>query len=136
MKESELQKAIIDWLKIKKIYHLRLNSGKVLANYRDKTRMIHLCPEGTPDLMVIINGKTIFFEVKSSPQALKAWVRKVEAWKKTGYLNDFNRREVNQYKEMQKIINAGAEVHLVASLDEVEQVIGSTKPILTFATTA
>lgn len=136
MKETDLQKVIIQYLKLHKIYHLRLNSGKILASYKDKKRMINLCPEGTPDIMLIKDGKTIFLELKSSPLIQKAWVKKIEAWKRTAYLSDYNRREVMQYKAMQEIIKAGAEVHLVASLDEVIQIIESMKPVLTFATTA
>lgn len=121
MKENDLQKQILDYLKEAQIYHLRLNSGKI----RVGSKYVQLCPEGTPDLQLIINSKPIFLEVKASELRKKEWHRKVEAWKKTAYLNDFNRREVMQYKMMEKIREAGAEAYVIASLDEAINIINS-----------
>lgn len=59
-KEASISATIAEYLDRRRIYHLRLNSGKVKvgANY------IHLCPEGTPDRFCIYHGKPVFIEVK------------------------------------------------------------------------
>ena len=76
MKESELQKAILEYLTLKKIYHLRLNSGQILGN-RGKIRyMVNLCPMGTPDIFVLHNGKSVYLEVKKDKKEVEAWFKK------------------------------------------------------------
>lgn len=53
--EGELKKSITDALDQLGIFWLRLNSGLI----RKGARWIHLCPEGTPDLVIYPRGKGV-----------------------------------------------------------------------------
>lgn len=63
IKESQIQKVILDWLTIKKIFHYRNNSGAFKsANghfYRFGTK-------GSPDIVCVINGQYVGIEVKNA----------------------------------------------------------------------
>ena len=58
MTESQIQKQIIDYLKLSGYLVFRMNSGKARNNIR-------LCPPGTPDLLAINGRKNIWIEVKT-----------------------------------------------------------------------
>lgn len=65
MSESEIQKQIIDALKLSGHLLFRMNAGKAANNIR-------LCPKGTPDLLAISRGgKTTWIEVKTPSGALR-----------------------------------------------------------------
>jgi hypothetical protein len=59
-KETSISATIAEYLDRRRIYHLRLNSGRVKVG----ASFIHLCPEGTPDRFCIYRGKPVFIEVK------------------------------------------------------------------------
>lgn len=71
MKESEIQSSIIDYLQILenkgKIFFQRVNNTPV---YDPKYKQFRSMPKGTkkgfPDILVLINGRTIGFEVKTA----------------------------------------------------------------------
>jgi hypothetical protein len=123
MKEQELLNVIKDYLELKKYYCLRLNSGRLMVGYGGAQKSVTLCPQGTPDLFVIINGKPIFFEVKRGEREKKVWMNKVATFKKTGFITAINQREVNQYKQMTRIEQSGGDCYLVCSLNEVEDIV-------------
>jgi len=61
MKETEIQKQILDYLRLKKVFCYRQNSGAF------KTQSGHFYRFGTagsPDIIAVINGKYIGIEVK------------------------------------------------------------------------
>lgn len=58
MTESQIQKQIIDYLKLSGYLVFRMNSGKARNNIR-------LCPPGTPDLLAINGRKNVWIEVKT-----------------------------------------------------------------------
>jgi len=120
-KESDVQKAIMEWCKYKGFYCLRLNSGRLMARYNGKTRMISLCPAGTPDLFVIARGLHFFVEVKKDDKEVEKWVKKVESYKRTSYVPPSYKREIQQYKEHKKIVDADGVVLLVGSLKALEE---------------
>ena len=63
--ESEIQKEITDYLKSIGCLVFRMNSGKTQHN-------VTLCPNGTPDLLVITKtGYTIWIEVKTETGKLR-----------------------------------------------------------------
>ena len=68
MREADIKRAISDYLTIQqnmgKLIWFRMNSGKAWVG-GEKKYLIQLCPEGTPDILVIQYGRPIFFEVKS-----------------------------------------------------------------------
>lgn len=58
--ETTLSKQIADQLDQLGIWHLRLNSGRVKV----RGGWMHLCPEGTPDRVCLLEGRAVFIEVK------------------------------------------------------------------------
>ncbi len=69
MKESEIQKQIIDYLKVMNIIVIRNNSGRINIG----KRWINLGDAGSSDLIAMhpISGKLIAIEVKSSGEKLR-----------------------------------------------------------------
>jgi len=71
--ESEIQKSVIEYLKYKKYYVIRLNSGNQVKEYNGKKYMIKMQEAGMPDLMAfrsymsygITIVKLYFFEIKA-----------------------------------------------------------------------
>ena len=61
MKEKDIQKQILEYLKIKKIFHYRNNTG----GFMDKNNHFYRYGEvGSPDIICVINGIYIAIEVK------------------------------------------------------------------------
>lgn len=113
MKESEVQKLITEYLETKKIFFIRCNSGSIFLD----GRRIRLCPIGTPDLFILIDGKPIFVELKRDEKTHKLWKRKWQNFKKTSLQTPYNSRSVSQHKRMQEITNAGGICISTWSLD-------------------
>lgn len=125
MKEQDTTKAIVEYLGLKGFYVLRLNSGRIVYKKGQYTCAVNLCPEGTPDIYCLINGRSVFFEVKKNEKEKETWLKKVARYKRTSYIAISANREVNQYKEMKKIESCGGDCYLVCSLTEVENIIKS-----------
>ena len=71
--ESEIQRAILDYLAARHIFAIRVNSGTTLASYKGKTRAIHMAAPGTADILAfphIADGtdwhQPLWLEVKSA----------------------------------------------------------------------
>jgi len=120
--EAEVLRSITDYLTLNNIYHLRLNSGKVLITQGLTRRMINLCPEGTPDIFALKDGKAVFLEVKRDAKVKETWLKKIRNFKKTAVVAHSARREIEQYKAMKTIEAAGGDTYLVASLGEVMEI--------------
>ena len=100
--ESGIQKEIINYLEelqfnIGKCYVLRVNSGFATMG----TRVIQLCREGTPDIIVCFNGNFIALEVKTSK----------------------GKQSDPQMESQLHIEQSGGEYYIVRSLDEVKLII-------------
>jgi len=65
MTETEIQKQIIDFLKALSFIVFRMNAGKGRHNQ-------YLAPKGTPDLLVIGRGRTLWIEVKTATGTVSA----------------------------------------------------------------
>ena len=80
MKESELQKSILEYLAWKRIFHYRNNSG---AFKRDDGYFYRFGVTGSPDNICVINGKYVGIEVKAPKGAQsehqKEFQRQLEA---------------------------------------------------------
>jgi hypothetical protein len=61
-KESEVQRAILDWLEWHHIFHYRNNSGAFIDAQKHFYRFGAL---GSPDIICVINGRFIGIEVKA-----------------------------------------------------------------------
>lgn len=62
--EHEIQKQILDWLKIKGIFHWRNNTGAMASTYKGKTRFMRFGAVGSPDIFAVHRGKIYGIEVK------------------------------------------------------------------------
>lgn len=121
--ETEVIKTIKDWLALKKIYTLRLQTGSLMTSYNGNKVMVPLCPTGTPDLFTLINGKAVFFEVKKDEAGMAEWRKRVDKFIKTGFEPVSYTREIAQYKAKLQIEKNGGRVFLVCDLLEVERIV-------------
>lgn len=64
MREAEIQKQIIDVLKLHNALVFRLNSGQ-------RNNNVKLCPNGTPDILAILPTQTLWIEVKAPKGKLR-----------------------------------------------------------------
>lgn len=99
--EKETQKAVLEYLTLKRIFHWRNNSGMMFSEYKGKKRAIKLGTTGSPDIFVLKNGTLIGIECKSD----------------TGKQNDDQKAF---QKEMEK---NGGKYFLVRSLDDVVPIV-------------
>lgn len=65
MTEKATQKLIIDYLKAKRIFHFRANTGAVKADYFGKKRLIRFGTPGCADILCCFRGRFVGIEVKS-----------------------------------------------------------------------
>ncbi len=95
MTESELQKEIIAYLKVKECLVFRMNSGYIKSNVR-------LAPPGTPDLLVV------------PPAGFSFWV---EVKTPTGKLRE------SQIEMIDKLKQRNQTVWIVRSMEEIGYII-------------
>jgi VRR-NUC domain len=62
MKESDIQKQILDYLALKRIFHYRNNSGAFVDSQKHFYRFGSL---GSPDIICVIAGQYVGIEVKA-----------------------------------------------------------------------
>ncbi|HEY2471042.1 MAG TPA: VRR-NUC domain-containing protein [Terracidiphilus sp.] len=62
-KESEVQRAILDYLELKGIFHYRNNSG---AFKREDGHLYRFGALGSPDIVCVIKGQYVGIEVKGT----------------------------------------------------------------------
>jgi hypothetical protein len=99
MKESDTQKAILEWLAWKHIFHYRNNSG---AFKRDDGHFYRFGAVGSPDIVCIIAGQYVGIEVKAPK----------------------GRQSDNQKEFQRQLEAAGGKYILAFSIDEVAKQIG------------
>lgn len=100
MAESDIQRTIIDYLKKKKHFFWRNNSGAMVSEYKGRRSFVRFGAPGSPDICIVKDGYFIGLEVKQkggkqTPDQ-KAWEQNCKA--------------------------AGGEYYVVRSLDEVIEV--------------
>lgn len=99
IKESDLQRLILDYLTAKRIFHYRNNSGAMVSEYQGKKRFMRFGLVGSPDIVCISGGRYIGIEVKGTG----------------GKQND------NQLIFQQEMMRAGGLYILAYSLEDVSQ---------------
>ena len=65
MNESNIQKGILQYLGLKRIYAVRVNSGATVINTPTGNRYIKMAQAGTADILICYNGLFIACEVKT-----------------------------------------------------------------------
>ena len=98
MKESDTQKAIIEYLKIKRIFHYRQNSGAFMTKSGGFMRASSV--NGLPDIVAIKDGIYIGLEVKTPK----------------------GKQQESQKHIQNEITKAGGLYFVVKSLDDVRKV--------------
>lgn len=78
LKESEVQRQILDWLELKHIFHWRNNTGAMGGSYKGKRWFVRFGRKGAPDIFAVHEGRAIGIEVKKLGQMLsedqKRWL--------------------------------------------------------------
>jgi hypothetical protein len=69
MKESHIQKQILDYLSLRRIFHYRNNSGAFKSEYtkkngEKKTGYVQYGAVGSPDIVCVFKGQYVGIEVK------------------------------------------------------------------------
>lgn len=62
--EKATQKAILDYLEYKKIFHYRNNSGGGMFKGNNKDYFVRFGAVGSPDIVCVIGGQYVGIEVK------------------------------------------------------------------------
>jgi hypothetical protein len=63
--EGAIQKAILQYLQLKRYFHWRNNTGaSIMQNANGKKRFMRFGTEGSPDIFVIYQGRIYGLEVK------------------------------------------------------------------------
>lgn len=102
MKETQIVKAILDYLKLKKIFHWRNNSGSFITKHKDGSAGYYSFGQaGSPDIFAVIEGKIYGFEVK----------------------NEKNKQTENQTRWQNEFQNNGGIYAVVRSIDDVKKII-------------
>jgi hypothetical protein len=67
MKESDVQRAILDYLALRRIFHYRNNSGAfaIPASATHQRRFFRAGVVGAPDIVCVIDGQYVGIEVKA-----------------------------------------------------------------------
>ena len=63
-KEAGIQKAILDYLAPRKIFHYRQNSGAMVSEYKGKKRFMRFGANGSSDIVCVIGGIYTAIEIK------------------------------------------------------------------------
>lgn len=72
-KESEVQKAILQYLQVKNIFHYRNNSGAFQAK---NGNFVRFGAVGSPDIICVIKGQYVGIEVKK-PKGIQSEYQKI-----------------------------------------------------------
>jgi hypothetical protein len=95
--EHQIQQQILDWLKLKRIFHYRQNSGGI----KKGSRFVKFGAPGAPDIICVIKGAYVGIEVKR--------------------VNGMQSRQ--QFCFQKSLEKAGGYYYLVQSLDDVMEVL-------------
>ena len=75
MKEAEAQKAIMEWLAWKHVFHWRNNTGAMMSEYKGRTRFMRFGAVGSPDIFALKDGVCYGIEVKG-PKGVQSEAQK------------------------------------------------------------
>lgn len=64
VKESDIQKIIMDWLALHRIFHYRNNAGAMSGTHKGKSWFVKFGKVGMPDIVCVIEGRYVGIEVK------------------------------------------------------------------------
>lgn len=64
LKEADIQKQILQYLELKRVFHYRNNSGGMTHEYNGKKSFMRFGEVGSPDIVCVIDGIYTGIEVK------------------------------------------------------------------------
>lgn len=108
VREADVQRAILDYLELRHIFHYRNNSGAFVMpeTATHARRFFRAGVVGAPDIVCVVNGKYVGIEVKG-----------------TGGVQSDHQKQFQEELEA-----AGGRYILARSLDEVVQQLSVTSP--------
>lgn len=62
--EHDIQRTILSYLEVHRIFHYRQNSGAFTGDHKGKKRFFHFGFKGAPDIVCVIEGRYVGIEVK------------------------------------------------------------------------
>lgn len=99
--ETEAQAAILDYLSARGVFAIRQNNQPIYDASRGTFRALPKhTPKGVADILAVKDGRAIFLEVKS----------------------DKGRMSPDQHEFSRRVIIAGADYHVVRSIDDVQKI--------------
>lgn len=66
IREADIQKSILDWLRLRRIFHYRQNVGVL----KTANRFVRFGVKGLPDIICVIKGQYVGLEVKREGKEL------------------------------------------------------------------
>ena len=121
-KESDIQKNIISYLRLKGFYAQRINCGMTTLMYKGVKRVIRGADKGTPDVLACIYGKFIGIEIKNGIKEVEKFHKKIENCKIKGPLKSY-KREIDQDYQHSKIRKADGIAWVVGSVAQLQVLI-------------
>ena len=97
--EKELQKEVINYLRDKGIFCFSINPP-------DRKRMTYGTKYFLPDIYALINGVSVFFELKFSE-----------------YVNAHKERQIKQNEVRREIIHNGGLAYKITSLEQLKEIL-------------
>ena len=79
MLEKEIQKAVLQYLELKRLCYWRNNTGAMVAEYKGKKRFVQFGKKGSADIFVVKNGNIFGLEIKTLSGKQSEWQ---EVWQK------------------------------------------------------
>ena len=71
-RETPIVKAILEALALRGIWAWRTNSGTIVGSHKGKDWVVRGAPSGTPDILLVLNGRLCGLEVKTEDGKLRA----------------------------------------------------------------
>lgn len=101
--EKATQKACLDYLEALKIFHYRNNSGATVIESPKGRRFIRFGATGSPDIIAVIDGRYIGFEIKDK----------------------HGKQSEGQVAFQESLEAAGGAYHLIRSIDDFINIINT-----------
>lgn len=109
MKEADVQKAIIDFIRYKGGWVVKVPAGAAMRFRGDQKYFVRLAEAGTPDLVACYKGQFIAIEVKRDTTAVGAWHRGVDE------------RSICQHIQKGLIEDTGGKFVIACCIEDVEE---------------
>jgi penicillin-binding protein-related factor A (putative recombinase) len=103
--EKATQHACLQFLEASNIFHYRNNSGAMVSEYNGKKRFMRFGASGSPDIIAVINGRYIGFEIKDTK----------------------GKQSESQIAFQKNLEKAGGAYHIIKSIDDFISIISTYK---------